>query len=305
MLRLLHAPINQSAFRREGAYIRTACRADSALPAGGGSLFQLPGKEFLSYLLPMSKKSIGSFLKPFWQRFFPHSWQFGLLLVLIWTAVRFVLVLQANRTGSYQWVSLIFVSMWITPWIFLTREGRRQMGWRSPRRPVLLLLAVLGGAAACGVMYVVAQYVFGNSVGNWFHYIGRSYPAAGLTAENRFTYFVLFALIGMTFSPVGEELFYRGLIHEAFALQWGDYRASVADSTAFALAHLAHFGIVYTAQGWRFLIGPALLWMSLLYFTCRFFFFARQQSGSVLGAVVAHAGFNVMMMYLIFYWVLE
>jgi len=105
----------------------------------------------------------------------------------------------------------------------------------------------------------------------------------------------------MTFSPIGEELFYRAVIHQAFKGELGDRKAAVIDSAAFALTHLAHFGIVYAAGAWKFMPLPALLWVSAMFFTCLVFNRVRQESGSILGAILTHAGFNFGMGFLIFY----
>ena len=53
----------------------------------------------------------------------------------------------------------------------------------------------------------------------------------------------------MTFSPIGEELFYRGIVHGSFTGRFGEQKASFFDSLTFAITHLAHFGIVYVLGG--------------------------------------------------------
>ncbi|MGI4736228.1 MAG: CPBP family intramembrane glutamic endopeptidase, partial [Janthinobacterium lividum] len=118
------------------------------------------------------------------------------------------------------------------------------------------------------------------------------------------SYFLVFSATSMVSSPIGEELFYQGVVHECFAPSMGDKKAALVDSAAFALVHLAHFGLVYLPGGWRLLLGPALLWVASLFGTCLLFSVARTQSGSVLGAIVAHAFFNLTMNYFIFYHIL-
>ena len=108
----------------------------------------------------------------------------------------------------------------------------------------------------------------------------------------------------MTFSPIGEELFYRGLVHGSFVKILGEQKASVADSMAFALTHLAHFGIVYFLDSWHFLFVPALLWVVSMFMTSRVFFLCKEKTGSILGAILSHAAFNLTMMYFIFYHIL-
>jgi membrane protease YdiL (CAAX protease family) len=156
-------------------------------------------------------------------------------------------------------------------------------------------------------MFLVASTLYDNTINNWFVYISRSYPiaSAGFPLDEKWSIFWVYALIGMIFSPIGEELFYRGLVHESFALQWGDRKASVVDSAAFALTHLAHFGIVYLSGTWEVLVLPGLLWIGLLFGTCIIFFFCRQKTGSILGAILSHAGYNFAMTYFIFFYVLS
>lgn len=245
-------------------------------------------------------------LRPFWQKVVNSPFQLGGLLILLWGIPRFIVVLLANKTGQYQWVSLIFVSMWLSPWIFFTKAGRIKMGLSKPKSWPWVFAALIGGGLACLLMFLVAVLLFGDSISNWFVYISNSYSSvpAELSASDRMIFFVVFAGIGMLFSPIGEEFLYRGVIHECFAASMGNTKASFIDSAAFALTHLAHFGIVYELGNWRFLPIPSFIWVFMLFFTCLFFFFMRKKSGSILGAIVAHAAFNVMMSYLIFYHIL-
>jgi len=241
-------------------------------------------------------------LRPFWRRLFPAPWVLGMLLVLLWGVPRFVLVLGANMTGSYQQVSLIFASMWLTPFIFLSAAGRQRMGWRRPQNPRWLLYGLFIGLGFFLLMLMAAIILFGTGPENWFTYIGRSYRLpAEMSDADRLVFFLIYASVSMTFSPVGEELFYRGVIHECFAGRWGDKTASVLDSLAFSLTHLAHFGIVFLNGQWSFLLVPALLWVAFLFFISRLFFRARKESGSILGAIITHAGYNLGMAFGILY----
>jgi hypothetical protein len=58
----------------------------------------------------------------------PLNLRTGILLLILLGLVRVALVLQANGTGSYQPVSVVFVAMIALPWVLPTREGRRRIG---------------------------------------------------------------------------------------------------------------------------------------------------------------------------------
>lgn len=238
---------------------------------------------------------------------FTFSWQLGLSLILLFGIPRFILVIEANRTANYNLTSVIFLVMAVTPFIMLTKKGRHIIGIRTVKNYRWLTGSFLLGASACGIIFLIGSALYQSSISNWFVYISKSYgsiPATELNGDSKWIYFLIFALIGMTLSPIGEELLYRGLIHECFVSRFGDNKASMIDSAAFAIVHLAHFGIVLSAGEWAFLPVPALLWMGLMYVTGRLFYICRQKSGSIYGAVISHAGFNFTMTYLIFFYIL-
>lgn len=245
-------------------------------------------------------------LRSLWYKIFKTAWNLGIFLIFLWGIPRFFLVLQANAGGNYQPVSLIFLSMWLTPWLFLTRAGRSQMGWKRPKKPAWLPLVFILGAMSCAALFVIFDGAYGNALDNAFVYISRSYKdlPATMSGTERRTYFLIYAGVSMIFSPIGEELFFRGLIHECLATRWGDRGAAYADSAAFALTHLAHFGIVYQAGAWELLPLPATIWVGGLWACCLMFSWSRRKTGSIWGAILAHAGFNLGMIYLIFYQVL-
>ena len=227
----------------------------------------------------------------------------GVLLVSVFGAIRVALVLQANVTGSYQAVSIVFVAMAVLPWLLLTKPGRRQVGLVRPTRWRWMLPAALAGSAAALLVFAVFRALWADTVRNAFVYIGGTYTAvpAEVSDSDRAIYFVIFAVIGITFSPIGEELLYRGVAQESFAAKLGTRAAALIDAAAFAVVHLAHFGLVYLAGGWAFLPGPAALWMAAMFGSALVFHSFRVLTGSIVGAIVSHAAFNLTMTAIIFY----
>ncbi|MCD8080047.1 MAG: CPBP family glutamic-type intramembrane protease [Bacteroides sp.] len=252
----------------------------------------------------MMKQSISysTTLRPFWKHLFRYNWKFGLFLILLFGIPRFVLVLHANVSGGYNTAFIIFLLMWFTPLIFLTRQGRKEIGLRRPRSFLWLPASFLAGGLCCMMVFVLFGWLFSNPTHQPLNYIaGAGAVPAEISDSDRLTYFIIASIPSMLFSPIGEELLYRGLIHGSFTGQFGETRASVFDSLAFALTHLAHFGIIYQNGHWHFLWLPALLWVVCMFVTSQVFFRCKQTAGSLYGAIFSHAGFNLAMMYLIFY----
>ncbi len=111
----------------------------------------------------------------------------GIFLILIFGAIRFLLVLGAAKTGNFSLVSMVFLMMWITPFLLLNKAGRRLTGIRSSRSGGWLLLSFLFGIAACGVVFCIGWWLFGHQPENWFVYIAGTYnlPEEALTGQNK------------------------------------------------------------------------------------------------------------------------
>ena len=234
------------------------------------------------------------------------NWQLGIFLILLLGIPRFITVLQANKTGNYQFTSILFVIMWFLPYIFLNKAGRRAIGIRKPKSGLGILIGILVGGGFCAIVWLLGDMLYGTTVNNWLVYISNSYslPQDIDWEAQQFTFFMIFGITSMIFSPIGEELMYRGGIHRCFSDSLGEHGASYVDSAAFAITHLAHFGILFVDNSWEFRVIPALLWVILMFLASRIFFFAKQRSGSILGAILSHACFNLTMTYFIFYHIL-
>lgn len=234
------------------------------------------------------------------------NWNLGLAFILILGIPRFITVLQASKTGDYRFTSIIFMIMWVLPFLLLNKNGRSEIGIKTPTSVLGLLLGIVLGALFCLLVWWIGDLLYQNSSSNWLVYISQSYsiPEGVDLNEQRLTFFIIFGVISMIFSPIGEELMYRGFIHRCFVQKLGENNASIVDSTAFALTHLAHFGILFVNGNWEFRPIPALIWVGLTFLAARIFFLIKQKSGSILGAILAHAAFNLAMTYFIFYHIL-
>ena len=241
-------------------------------------------------------------LRPFWIKIFNFNWKLGLFLILLICIPRFILVLQANATGNYNSIGAIMVISAIVPFIFLARYGRKEIGIAKPKNYWWLFIAFASGLLFSFLLYYLGQIIYGNSYENWYKYIGKSYNiATGINQHDKVVLFVVVALTGMIFSPIGEELFFRGIVHSSFAKSIGDKKASMIDSLAFAVTHISHFGLVFINNEWNFFVIPTLIWVASMFLVSMLFFVMKQNSGSILGAIICHAAFNLGMTYCIFY----
>jgi len=244
-------------------------------------------------------------LRKIWRKIFNLDWKLALFLTLLFGGARFVLVLSGAAGGDNSHVLRLFLVMWLVPVVFLSAKGRKEIGIRKVTKPIWLLYSFLLGGFFFVCTFLIFYLLYGYSMDNCFVYMARVYAVPPEVLETaRLQFFLLSATISMLFSPVGEELLYRGVIHAGFATNVGEKKASLLDSLIFAIVHLPHFGILYIADKWTVPIIPAILWFSAMFFLGRLFFVCKQMCGSIWGAVLAHAGFNFCMMYVTFYYIL-
>ena len=241
-------------------------------------------------------------LRPFWRKTFNFHWKFGLFLILIVCIPRFILVLNANTSGNYSYIGLIMLISAIVPFIFLTKYGRKKIGITKPEKYKWLLIAFISGLIFSFLLYYLGQILYGNNYENWYNYIRKSYNIpTGINQQDKAILFTIVALTGITFSPIGEEFFFRGIVHSSFAKSVGEKKASVIDSSAFAVTHISHFGLVFVNNQWNFLITPTLIWVLSMFLVSMMFIVFKKYSASILGAIICHSTFNLGMIYCIFY----
>ncbi|MCB9426435.1 MAG: CPBP family intramembrane metalloprotease [Flavobacteriales bacterium] len=246
------------------------------------------------------------YIKEQWQNKIKLDPKLGLFLILFFGIARFLLLLNPNQTTSYGLVLLLFLAMIIAPIVLLTDKGKVAIGYNRPKNHFKVFTSFLYGIVASSIIFFLGHLIYKDSMSNWFVYIAHTYESnlAGMTPENKFNLFITYALIGMTFSPIGEELLYRGIIHRCFSYRYDNNQASIITNVAYAITYLAQFGIVFIDNQWQFLFLPALLWVFLMYLTGRLFYTFREKTGSIFGAIFGHAGFNFAMLFYIFYVIL-
>ena len=241
-------------------------------------------------------------LRPLWKNLFKFNWKFGLLLIFLICVPRFILVLNANATKNYAFLGLVMVLSGLAPFVFLTRKGLKKIGIKKLKNYRWLLFGFSIGLVFSLILFFLGDYLYGDSYENWYSYIGRSYNIPpNIGKDDKAILFLGMAVTGMIFSPIGEELFFRGIVHSSFSESIGEKKASVVDSSAFALTHISHFGLVFIGEEWNFLPVPTAIWVTGMFLASIFFSVSKSCSGSLLGAVLCHAAFNLGMTYCIFY----
>jgi uncharacterized protein len=242
------------------------------------------------------------FLRPVWSRLPVPPWLLSLLVLALLAATRFY---SAFGPPQARILFLIHVLvMWTLPFLFLTRQGRRDIGLRKQGiTPVALVLCSLAGVAGGLFIFWIGVALYGNSTDNWCVSIRDSLQLNQMLAVmSPAAAFAVIALLTISFTPIGEEFLFRGLIQQSFTLRWNAVIAALVNGLAYGLIHLLHVhGLWHDAAGFHLRLVSGALMVLLLAALGATFTLCRLWTGSLWCAVLAHAACNLAMIAAIFF----
>jgi membrane protease YdiL (CAAX protease family) len=242
-----------------------------------------------------SSESQTRLLRPFWAAVLPPPWVVAVILAAVIVAWRGFLMLGPSR-GTGPWMAVHFLTLAAAPLVLLDRDGRRRIGLSRRVSFRWLITAGVSGAVAAAIIGAIGGLVYGESQDNWFVTIGEAMLADGrLRALPIIELFVALAIPAALFSPIGEELFFRGMFHESLALRAGHVYGSGITAVVFGVMHLFHHGISAGPAGVDIRGVSGLVWVVFTVGLSLLFTLWRLRSSSIWSAVLCHAGFNVAM----------
>lgn len=238
-------------------------------------------------------------LKYGWRRVVDNALEVAVFFSIIFAAIRGLGMLGPS---SYRpLIPMGFVLMMALPFIFLNKDGRRKIGFTQSKSVSYYRVGILYGMVAASVCFGIGLLLFGASPDNWFITIRNDYqhsfPTAGVPT---FRLFVIFTIPAMIFSPIGEEVFFRGFLQEALTNRFSVQVSVIIESLLFALVHIFHHGLVRVDGVIRLYFWSGVLWVGLMFLTAYGLAMLRKSSSSIYPAIVAHTLFNLMMNIFIF-----
>lgn len=237
-------------------------------------------------------------LKEGWRQVVDNALVVAVVFSVIFAAIRGLGMLGPS---SYRpLIPLGFLLMMALPFIFLNKDGRRQIGFTRSKKSSYYGLGILYGIVAASVCFGVGYLLFDTSPYNWFitirNYYTNTFPTAGVPT---FQLFVIFTIPALTFSPIGEEIFFRGFLQEALINRFSVQKSIILESLLFGLVHIFHHGLVRVDGSIQF-YWSGVLWVGLMFVTAYGFAMIRKVSSSIYPAIVAHTTFNLTMNVFIF-----
>lgn len=222
----------------------------------------------------------------------------ALLLSVLFLGVRALAMLGPSAMRGL--FLLMCIAMIALPWLLLSPHGRYQIGLKFPNSGAWFAGALAVGVATASLCFLIGYLLYGNTADNWFVSVARSYRGPPTAGFSILQLHLTFTIVACLFSPIGEELFFRGFLQKVLEQRASPRLSTHLQSGLFAVVHLCHHGILLTAAGVALLPGSAALWVLLMFALSWVLSWLRRASDSLLPAVLAHAAFNATMNSFIF-----
>lgn len=221
--------------------------------------------------------------RPFWINRFPKTWILSIVLYGIHALIRF------GGLWNPLLIPLSMIIIWPLPWILSDQEGRRKIGFRPPKSRDWLIYGPVLSIFALVFCVILAWGVFSTSQNNWLvqHALMLKESLASIPeGASLQTKFWIVTIPAMIFSPLGEEFLYRGFILKSVEAEWNYKTAMIVQASVFALAHLAHYGLL------PFQPLLILIWLPSMFLTALVLGWIVKKSGSIWIGVLSHMFFN-------------
>ena len=187
----------------------------------------------------------------------------ALILCALFVAVRAFAML--GPTSARALFLLMCAAMIALPWILLSPHGRYQMGLKAPTDAAYFAAALGVGVAGGALCFALGFLLYGSSAENWFVSVARSYQAQPTPGFSILQLHLTFTIVACLFSPLGEELFFRGFLQKVLEQRLSVRASTHAQAGLFALVHLCHHGILVSAAGLVLLPASGALWVVLMF----------------------------------------
>ena len=221
------------------------------------------------------------------------------LLWAMFLSLLFVALRVLGSMGGRVWQPLLpigFVLMMLVPWLLLTPHGRRQIGLVRSASLHGYFTALVMGVAMASLCYALGVILFGNSADHWFVSIANNYRSIVNTANmGLLRLHLIFTIPAILFSPIGEEIFFRGFLQQALQEKFSSASSLILEAGLFGLVHLCHHGLFWAATGISIRPLSGAIWVALMFATALMFAWLRHSSGSLYPAMLSHAAFNAAM----------
>lgn len=229
--------------------------------------------------------------RPILTNLFPKAW---ILTVLLFDIHAFI---RLGGLWNSLFIPLSMIILWPLPWLLCDKESRRAFRFKSPVSWNWLIYGPLLSLFSLAICVVLAWSIFGTTTENWLVQhalrLNESLLQVPESSSLEMKFWVV-TIPAMIFSPLGEEFLYRGFLLKSFETEWNFRIGMIVQASAFAIAHLTHYGLL------PFQPLLLLVWLPSMFFAALVLGWIVRKSDSIWIGVISHLFFNLGMNAVVF-----
>ena len=196
------------------------------------------------------------------------------------------------------WVNAIgFCAYLFVPLITITREEWKEIGISRAQKWIPAWIGIIICGVILCISYLASSIFVGSSTGNFYAVISLNHiQTFHIQANSHWKTFLLSSFTLCVFSPLTEELYFRGYLLKSFEQRFGFKCANIVQALCFGMIHIAYCWIVAIDINIVWNVVPSIALIGFVYGL------VRNNTKSILPVIVTHAATNfllVIIMYVI------
>lgn len=229
--------------------------------------------------------------RPILSKIFPKAWILAIFIFDVHLFLRF------GGLWNAFFIPLSMIILWPLPWLLSDKQGRYLLLFKSPVSWSWLIYGPVLSLFSLGICVGLAWSIFGTTNENWFVQhalmLNESLEQVPQSSTLEMKFWIV-TIPAMIFSPLGEEFLYRGFLLKSFETEWNFRVGLIVQASVFAIAHLAHYGLL------PFQPILLLVWLPSMFFAALVLGWIVKKSESIWIGVISHLFFNLGMNAVVF-----
>lgn len=221
------------------------------------------------------------------------SWKQGILSFFI------ILIFQiVSAIYGLMWLNAIgFCAYLVAPFLFWKQITPQGLGFSKPKSWKSVIIGILVCISLLPCEFFMSAFLVGNNTGNFFVVVSMNHiKTFQIQSEHIWNTFFLSALSLSIFSPLTEEIFFRGFLQKSFENSFGIHKANVLQALCFGIIHIAYCWIVKVDIRIVLNVVPCIALIGLVYG------WVRHKTKSIFSVIIVHAVTNFFLTILIYSW---
>ncbi len=213
--------------------------------------------------------------------------------------ISFIAIFSFQIVAAFKgliWINAIgFCAYLFIPLITIKRTEWKEIGVSRAQKWIPAGIGIIICGVILFISYFVSTIFVGNTTSNFYTVISLNHiQTFHIRADSHWKTFLLSSLTLCIFSPLTEELYFRGFLLKSFEQRFGFKCANIVQALCFGLIHIAYCWIVAIDINIVWNVVPSIALIGLVYGL------VRNNTKSIWPAIMTHAATNFLLVIIMY-----